>query len=541
MSAPTIVYVISTTTSGGSAIPTTGAPQVGDLLVLVAEGTTTNLGATQGAVNDSGGSDAGFTKDFRGTSGNGTNVNDVWSKILTSGDFGGPSGQTTSWKPANAINSGTVRWQVFVFRHANGWDTSRLLFSGQQNASVSNGTETQSLTDSSRAVAAITLWGGSSQSTTQVSWDGGTARDPYVDESVSSTTTGASGQHYGSQNALCQADFNLYDTTATPTSVAWSTGTANTSHIIVTVEYQTAPVVASLTDTAGCTATLATTSARPRGFTDTAGCTATLAISSGVGVTFTDNAHPSATLSTATTQTRGFVDTAGSTATFEGLTPGKPTAAFNDDARPTDNFTGIQHRNIAFTDTSQPAATFTTATARHVIFTDIAGSTDTLAGATGQGPITPLNGGGEWATGGTFEAQAIAFDDSSRPTATLTTGTIQSRTFTNSARPTATLSFARQHIVVQAFADSATPSASLTTASASARSFADQANPADLFTLGTTAAFTDRANCHAFLTVEVVPNLPLATFATTVAPTVRFHAEVRNTRWRSTVRDAVDR
>ena len=81
----------------------------------------------------------------------------------------------------------------------------------------------------------------------QYTWDGTTTRDPYCDESSSTTTDGVHGHHYGTTipsggvTANPSSDWNGYDVADTPGSVAWSLGTGNSTHSIGAVLYQTAP------------------------------------------------------------------------------------------------------------------------------------------------------------------------------------------------------------------------------------------------------------------------------------------------------------
>jgi hypothetical protein len=284
MTAPTVARIEATQASAtatvGANVSSTAA--VGDLAILVAHGNATSIPNSQ--IDYSGGGDAGYTQ-ITTVDGSGGARCRIWRKTLVSGDFSGsnfvavgPNGWTTS---------GTSRLSLYIFRHANGWSSATLV-SATHNSNVANGSTIATLTDSSRPAIAVTaVTYGSAQTGLQITWDGGSAQDPYVDESTSQIGSGVPGNHYGTGTGVCQGDFKLYDSADTPATIAYSAGLANTTHAIVAVEIETAapPVTvgtATETDTA---LAIGHTRARSIGTateTDTA-----LAIGAGTGVPLT--------------------------------------------------------------------------------------------------------------------------------------------------------------------------------------------------------------------------------------------------------------
>ena len=187
-------------------------------------GTPTVNGSTTGVQQD-------LIQTAGATSGNGRLI--IWSKILVSGD-------TTSNVQVSLTGFTVHRFQPYIIPATEGWDGSRV---AQAIQSSTNGTASLSWT-TNPARRCVAIAGGSFVSVSaglQYTYDGGAARDPYCDESSSTTTDGAHGHHYGTTNTNTSSDWNGYDIADTPASVAWSAGTGNSTHSIGAVLYQTAP------------------------------------------------------------------------------------------------------------------------------------------------------------------------------------------------------------------------------------------------------------------------------------------------------------
>lgn len=275
MTAPTLVDIRATTASATASLTPATTVAEGDLVIFAAMGNTTSITST--ALLRGGSADSSWVY-IGGQDGSGTARTRLWGKVLTSADFYLFGGVTLpySFGPSGFVSSGTTRLAIAAFRAPTGYAWSSTVKSSVGHAAnVTNGSSVAALTDSPRpqvAVSAVTF--ASAQNALTLTWDGGTAKDPWVDESASTTTTGTNDgtRHYGTGTGSCQLDFALYDSSGTTTSIAYSAGIANTTHAIMSANWDIAPVslnASGRADTVASPKAAAKLTARTQGRADT--------------------------------------------------------------------------------------------------------------------------------------------------------------------------------------------------------------------------------------------------------------------------------
>ncbi len=250
MTAPVPSWWQSTTATGGTLTPTCN---VGDLLIIVQEGSASNGNAPGTPSSGSGGSWAGGAR----TSGTDALSNSnpdgrcqVWSKIAASGDSGAAvSINTTGITAAH-------RWQLIVV--PGSWNAGRvaqIVDDSTTNNSIANygiantGSTAALLTDTTRPTIVIVTFGHTTAQTSLTgTWDGAVAgskfqREPFTNEGSATDTTIDHTHHYGSATGICQTDFQEYDSGDTLSSFLWNQSMGNTTHSMAVVVYQTANIV----------------------------------------------------------------------------------------------------------------------------------------------------------------------------------------------------------------------------------------------------------------------------------------------------------
>src|SRR5690349_11989345 len=121
MAAPTPIRIWASQGSSTISYDSGFAVNVGDLCILWKAGAPASVGTGLPTLT-SGGADAGFSTAKVDTSNNGTSAKaSVFYKVLTSADISG--GNLVGYN-ANQGGTTTLRIGMFVFRHANGWETS---------------------------------------------------------------------------------------------------------------------------------------------------------------------------------------------------------------------------------------------------------------------------------------------------------------------------------------------------------------------------------------------------------------------------------
>lgn len=297
MTAPTLVQCGVTRAAGTTALDlanvTSGGPTAGDLCVIIAGGSNGAVSTVTDVTYTVGGASAGFTSHLDQAAEGGANRLRIWSKILVADDYGASGDQRDlkSLTLAGWTNTGSARWGIFVLRHANGWDTDRVLEIDTQIANVANGSQVASIAKTRAGVMVTGLV--STASTVTLSYNGSAAIEPYMDESTTSDADGplgtpapaSHGTAFGSGLAAAQADLQAYAAGSSTITITASAGLNNTTHVVGAIYFQVrdSAKTATITDAAGITDAsrprthaAARTITDPAGITDTAGTAAPL-------------------------------------------------------------------------------------------------------------------------------------------------------------------------------------------------------------------------------------------------------------------------
>jgi len=180
----------------------------------------------------------------------------AWWKLLAAGDI--TSGQVAANTFTAGTNGGTGRLLGGIFACANGFDAATCFVEAlDSEANLSGGSTVFTPQNKARPQVIFALFEnlGTGQPALTLTWDGGSAQAPYIDESNNADTSGTAGNHYGTSTSTIQADFKVYDTGDTPSAIAYSAGIANTTHICFAANFQANSGDASITvnDTIGLT------------------------------------------------------------------------------------------------------------------------------------------------------------------------------------------------------------------------------------------------------------------------------------------------
>lgn len=262
MAAPSVVYIASSTAGGTATLPlvsnlTTAA--VGDLAVIVGDGTRASASSISTVVYTGTANDAGFTSIGHVDSGSPSDGKvQIFARILTSADFSGSNLKQYDVNPGAFWT--TFRAQIYVFHHANGWEAVTTQTPYTDIAGFTANTNQSVTASSSRPNVAVIGWGNTSaQNTLTVKWDAGTAREPYCGNSTAgTTTTGGHTSHYLTGDGRAQSDYNEYDTGTGPSTFQLNVG-ASASHGVVIGFFQTTNQTITGTATLAGGGTLAAT------------------------------------------------------------------------------------------------------------------------------------------------------------------------------------------------------------------------------------------------------------------------------------------
>ncbi len=184
MAAPTVVYIASGQINGTVNLPasTITSPAVGDLAVIVQNGTKIGS-AFEANLSYQAGGDAGYTSIGACVSGTASaGKTNIWAKILVSGDFSGSNFKQLSI--TNTSHWATYRCELYIFRHANGWEAVNTQTAYTDIAGFTANSDQSVTASSARAnVAVLGFANSTSVATLAIKWNSDANHQCYCDES----------------------------------------------------------------------------------------------------------------------------------------------------------------------------------------------------------------------------------------------------------------------------------------------------------------------------------------------------------------------